>query len=209
MSPPVMRATRSHHEAKGLQIEPGDTVAIIDGRQELKLIKGQNQRTFDIGIFPRNLLEQRKVGAVCDVAMRNSLGNGSSASPFGFCWGGAAAMANGDSRQAKGGSVAYHNHAKERKSTSSKQFAYNKLVNEAAAAGLQRRNAVKHKASLVGPQRPPPPQFQQEGLLIDISPSVGIIGERALETPPPPDGQLLLHSRRSHRCAHFRRQRRI
>ncbi|XP_070135587.1 activated Cdc42 kinase Ack isoform X1 [Drosophila bipectinata] len=175
MSPPVMRASRGYHESKGLQIEPGDTVAIIDGRQELKLIKGQNQRTFDIGIFPRSLLEQRKVGAVHDAAMRNSMGNASSSSPFGFCWGGAAAMANGDARQSKGGPAFPQNHAKERKSTSSKQFAYNKLVNEAAAAGLQRRNAVKHKGALVGPQRPPPPQFQQEGLLIDISPSGGMM----------------------------------
>ncbi|XP_016978779.1 activated CDC42 kinase 1 [Drosophila rhopaloa] len=178
MSPPVMRASRSHHESKGLQIEPGDTIAIIDGRHELKLIKGQNQRTFDIGIFPRNLLEQRKVAAVGDVVMRNSMGNGSSSSsPFGFCWGGAAAMANGEDRQRKCASVANQTHAKERKSTSSKQFAYNKLVNEAAAAaGLQRRNAVKHKGAIVGPQRPPPPQFQQEGILIDISPDMRPLG---------------------------------
>nr|XP_016943657.1 serine/threonine-protein kinase par-1 [Drosophila suzukii] len=172
MSPPVMRASRSHHESKGLQIEPGDTIAIIDGRHELKLIKGQNQRTFDIGIFPRSLLEQRKVGAAGDVVMRSSMSNGSSSSPFGFCWGGAAAMANGEDRQRKTASLTSQAHAKERKSTSSKQFAYNKLVNEAAAAGLHRRNAVKHKGAVVGPQRPPPPQFQQEGILIDISPDM-------------------------------------
>ncbi|XP_043649852.1 uncharacterized protein LOC122617881 [Drosophila teissieri] len=176
MSPPVMRASRSHHESKGLQIEPGDTIAIIDGRHELKLIKGQNQRTFDIGIFPRSLLEQRKVGAAGDVVMRSSVGNGSTSSPFGFCWGGAAAMANGDDRQRKCASMTPQSHAKERKSTSSKQFAYNKLVNE-AAAGLHRRNAVKHKGAVVGPQRPPPPQFQQEGILIDISPDMRPIAE--------------------------------
>ncbi|KAH8379079.1 hypothetical protein KR009_003014 [Drosophila setifemur] len=187
MSPPVMRASRSYHESKGLQIEPGDTIAIIDGRHELKLIKGQNQRTFDIGIFPKSLLEQRKVGAAGDVVMRNSMGNGtSSSSPFGFCWGGAAAMANGEDRQRKCSSLANQNHAKERKSTSSKQFAYNKLVNE-AAAGLQRRNAVKHKGPAGGPQRPPPPQFQQEGILIDISPSGGGVG------PGPGPGGALAH----------------
>ncbi|KMY97495.1 uncharacterized protein LOC6736721 [Drosophila simulans] len=176
MSPPVMRASRSHHESKGLQIEPGDTIAIIDGRHELKLIKGQNQRTFDIGIFPRSLLEQRKVGAAGDVAMRSSVGNGSTSSPFGFCWGGAAAMVNGDDRQRKCASMTNQPHAKERKSTSSKQFAYNKLVND-SATGLQRRNAVKHKGVVVGPQRPPPPQFQQEGILIDISPDMRPIAE--------------------------------
>ncbi|EDV50864.1 uncharacterized protein LOC6543634 [Drosophila erecta] len=182
MSPPVMRASRSHHESKGLQIEPGDTIAIIDGRHELKLIKGQNQRTFDIGIFPRNLLEQRKVGAAGDVLMRTSVGNGSTSSPFGFCWGGAAAMANGEDRQRKCASLTNQPHAKERKSTSSKQFAYNKLVNE-AAAGLHRRNAVKHKGAVVGPQRPPPPQFQQEGILIDISPDMRPIAEGGADGP--------------------------
>jgi len=104
--------------------------------------------------------------------MRSSMSNGSSSSPFGFCWGGAAAMANGEDRQRKTASLTSQAHAKERKSTSSKQFAYNKLVNEAAAAGLHRRNAVKHKGAVVGPQRPPPPQFQQEGILIDISPDM-------------------------------------
>ncbi|KAH8365579.1 hypothetical protein KR093_002260 [Drosophila rubida] len=171
MSPPVLRACRSYHDAKGLQIEAGDTIAIIDGRAELKLIKGQNQRTYDIGVFPRALLEQRRLN---DVPLR------SNAAQFGFCWGGAggatAALANGDERQRKcvslNSSKSTPAHAKESKNNSSKQFAYNKLVNE--AAGLQRRNAVKQRASgaAAGPQRPPPPQQQQEGILIDISPEL-------------------------------------
>ncbi|EDW79302.2 uncharacterized protein Dwil_GK13391 [Drosophila willistoni] len=182
MSPPLMQASRSYHDAKGLQIESGDTIAIIDGRPELKLIKGQNQRTFEIGIFPKTLLEaqhqQRRRGdnhlAGGDVAMRNTSSN-SSGSPFGFCWGGG--LINGEDRQRRTASLATgsspnQNHAKERKSTSSKQFAYNKLVNENAANGLQRRNAVKHRTSGAGPQRPPPPQKQQEGILIDISPEM-------------------------------------
>ncbi|KAH8302002.1 hypothetical protein KR044_001766 [Drosophila immigrans] len=170
MSPPVLRASRSYHDAKGLQIEAGDTIAIIDGRAELKLIKGQNQRTYDIGVFPRALLEQRRLN---EVPLR------SNAAQFGFCWGGAggatATLANGDERQRKCVSLNSKGtppaHAKESKNNSSKQFAYNKLVNE--AAGLQRRNAVKQRLS-AGPQRPPPPQQQQqqEGILIDISPEL-------------------------------------
>ncbi|SPP76785.1 uncharacterized protein LOC117579220 [Drosophila guanche] len=177
MSPPLMRAARVFNDSKGLKIEAGDTIAIIDGRPELKLIKGQNQRTYEIGIFPRNLLEQqRKAASTGDVVMRSSAGNGS---PFGFCWGGGAgAMANGEERQRKCASLSNQSHAKERKSTTSKQFAYNKLIND--SAGLQRRNAVKQRGSMSkatgvavgGPQRPPPPQFQQEGILIDISPEV-------------------------------------
>lgn len=169
MSPPVLRAARSYHDSKGLQIEAGDAIAIIDGRSELKLIKGQNQRTFDIGVFPRGLLEQRRLG---DVPLR------SNGAQFGFCWGGAggatAQMANGDERLRKCASLtpkAAAGHAKESKNNTSKQFAYNKLINE--AAGLQRRNAVKQKVAGGGPQRPPPPhQQQQEGILIDISPEM-------------------------------------
>ncbi|XP_023178732.2 uncharacterized protein LOC111604767 isoform X1 [Drosophila hydei] len=176
MSPPVMRASRSYHDAKGLQIELGDTIAIIDGRSELKLIKGQNQRTYDIGIFPRSLLEQRRQN---DIQMRGN--NATHGSSFGICWGGGGAggaLPNSEERQRKCASLkpqatqsAQTGHAKERKSISSKQFAYNKLVND--SAGLQRRNAVKTK-SLAGPQRPPPPQQQQqeEGILIDISPEM-------------------------------------
>ncbi|EDW34737.1 GL12825 [Drosophila persimilis] len=180
MSPPLMRAARVFHDSKGLKIEAGDIIAIIDGRPELKLIKGQNQRTYEIGIFPRNLLEQRKVASTGDVVMRSSAGNGS---PFGFCWGGGAgAIANGEERQRKCASLSNQSHAKERKSTTSKQFAYNKLIND--SAGLQRRNAVKQKGSVGkatgvavgGPQRPPPPQFQQEGILVDISPEVRPLG---------------------------------
>ncbi|ALC44689.1 Ack [Drosophila busckii] len=173
MSPPVMRASRSYHDSKGLQIELGDTIAIIDGRSELKLIKGQNQRTYDIGVFPRTLLEQRRLG---EVQMRSNPAHGS---PFGFCWGGggggatAAAIAQ-EERQRKCTSLTpqlSQSHAKERKSISSKQFAYNKLVNDVGS--LQRRNAVKQKGA-AGPQRPPPPQqqHQQEGILIDISPEM-------------------------------------
>ncbi|KAM8710488.1 hypothetical protein ACLKA7_017154 [Drosophila subpalustris] len=178
MSPPVLRASRSYHDAKGLQIEAGDAIAIIDGRSELKLIKGQNQRTYDIGVFPRSLLCLESSSSSSASSMRR---HGSSGSQFGFCWGGAggatAQMAAGEDRQRKCVSLTA-GHAKESKLNTSKQFAYNKLIND--TAGLQRRNAVKQKLSMGrgaggsagGPQRPPPPQQQQqqEGILVDISP---------------------------------------
>ncbi|XP_029409028.2 activated Cdc42 kinase Ack [Bactrocera dorsalis] len=191
MSPPLYKAARSYREENRLQIDAGDTLAIIDGRADLKLIKGQNQRTFDIGVFPRNILEKQKhTSSDLIQPMHESIrqSGGHSSSPFGFCWGGAGAMSASaeiqSERNRKCASMQPHmeqpaHHAKERKSVSSKQFAYNKLVNERTAE-LQRNQSLQFaKGNGVnnikqGPQRPPPPQQKQiEGILIDISPEFG------------------------------------
>lgn len=60
---------------------------------------------------------------------------------------------------------------KERKSNASKQFSYNKLVNEKGKVG---GGSLKHK-----PNRPPQPNIQKEGMLIDLSPSEGDIALNA------------------------------
>nr|XP_036225045.1 uncharacterized protein LOC106624598 isoform X1 [Bactrocera oleae]XP_036225046.1 uncharacterized protein LOC106624598 isoform X1 [Bactrocera oleae]XP_036225047.1 uncharacterized protein LOC106624598 isoform X1 [Bactrocera oleae]XP_036225048.1 uncharacterized protein LOC106624598 isoform X1 [Bactrocera oleae]XP_036225049.1 uncharacterized protein LOC106624598 isoform X1 [Bactrocera oleae] len=191
MSPPLYKAARSYREENRLQIDAGDTLAIIDGRADLKFIKGQNQRTFDIGVFPRSTLEKQKhTNSDLIQPMHESIrqSGGHSGSPFGFCWGGAGAMSASaemqSERNRKCASMQTHmlppaHHAKERKSVSSKQFAYNKLVNERTAE-LQRNQSVQFaKGKGVNnikqvPQRPPPPQQQQiEGILIDISPEFG------------------------------------
>ncbi|XP_058984380.1 activated Cdc42 kinase Ack [Musca domestica] len=202
VSPQVVKAAKAFNESNRLAIEAGDSIAIIDGRPELKLIKGQNQRTFDIGIFPRHILEKSKP-TNSDLIRHNheSLrATGHSGSPFGFCWGGAGTMATSASdmhaeRARKTNSLQAHSmqqlhHAKERKSVVNKQFSYNKLVNERAAE-MQRYQQQQQKGGnkKKGPQRPPPPQQQQqqqqqEGLLIDISPEFGGVG-------PPQQGPLL------------------
>lgn len=51
--PPLVKAGQTFNEENRLAIEQSDLIAIIDGRPDLKYIKGQNQRTFDIGTFPR------------------------------------------------------------------------------------------------------------------------------------------------------------
>ncbi|TMW46443.1 hypothetical protein DOY81_008479 [Sarcophaga bullata] len=181
VSPPLVKAAKSFNEANRLQIEAGDTIAIIDGRSELKLIKGQNQRTFDIGIFPRHILEKTKqTNSDLIRPMHESLrATGHSGSPFGFCWGGAGTMATSSSemhaeRARKTASLQAHsmqqlNHAKERKSVVNKQFSYNKLVNERAATELQRHQSMQQAAATgnksgknKGPQRPPPPQLNKQ-----------------------------------------------
>lgn len=49
----LVKATTSYTVENRLAIEQGDVIAVIDGRADLRFIKGQNQRTFDIGTFPR------------------------------------------------------------------------------------------------------------------------------------------------------------
>ncbi|XP_036330336.1 uncharacterized protein LOC118742394 [Rhagoletis pomonella] len=191
MSPPIFKASRSYLEENRLKIEAGDTLAIIDGRADLKLIKGQNQRSFDIGVFPRNILEKQKhtnsdLIRPLHESIRHS--GGHAGSPFGFCWGGAGAMSASAEIQAERNrkcasmqpQMQHAHHAKERKSVSNKQFSYNKLVNERSAELQRNQTAQAMKGKTLahqkqGPQRPPPPlQQQSEGILIDISPEFGL-----------------------------------
>lgn len=53
VTPPVMKASGKQEEPDRLEIREGDDIAIIEGSAELYWWKGQNQRTFDIGTFPR------------------------------------------------------------------------------------------------------------------------------------------------------------
>ncbi|XP_013107988.2 activated Cdc42 kinase Ack [Stomoxys calcitrans] len=207
-SPQIVKAAKAFNEPNRLAIEGGDSITIIDGRSELKLIKGQNQRTFEIGVFPRQILEKSKPtnSDLIRHTHENLRATGHSGSPFGFCWGGAGTMATSASemhaeRARKTASLQPQSlqnlhHAKERKSVVSKQFSYNKLVNERAVEMQQRQQQSGGNKKKTGPQRPPPPQQQQqqqqEGLLIDISPEFGGAGP-----PPAQNSQQLLHLRES------------
>lgn len=52
--PPVLIKSRAAYKVDNhLAVEQGDVIAVIDGRKELHLVKGQNQRTFAIGLFAR------------------------------------------------------------------------------------------------------------------------------------------------------------
>lgn len=189
VSPQLLKATKPFHEPNKLQVEANDMIAIIDGRPELKLIKGQNQRTFEIGIFPRNILEKHKIASDLIRPMNDGMRQvaGGHSSPFGFCWGGPALGAppihaegevqlrgdTADNRNRKCASF----QAKERKSSTFKQFAYNKLVNE---RGGDQSLQQQHRASALpklsnmtsnGQQS----QQQREGILIDISPEFGTL----------------------------------
>lgn len=53
IAPPMVRAKSAYMADGRLTIDHGDILALIDERPDLRFIKGQNQRTFDIGTFPR------------------------------------------------------------------------------------------------------------------------------------------------------------
>lgn len=53
MPPTVVKATANYAEENRLALDTGDTIALIDERPDLHFVKGQNQRSFEIGTFPR------------------------------------------------------------------------------------------------------------------------------------------------------------
>lgn len=51
--PALIKSRTALNTSDQLAIDQGDIIAVIDGRSELHLVKGQNQRTFAIGLFSR------------------------------------------------------------------------------------------------------------------------------------------------------------
>ncbi|XP_077485560.1 activated Cdc42 kinase [Amblyomma americanum] len=72
--PPVLRALRSVQESGRLELEPGDLLEVLDGRPEHHWWRGQNQRTFRIGQFPRSACESLSRVSPRDISrpLRNS-----------------------------------------------------------------------------------------------------------------------------------------
>jgi GTPase binding len=179
-----------------LKIEQNDTIAIVDGRPELKFIKGQNQRTFEIGTFPRNILEVLRFnrnGTLNTISrpLHGTFQHTAHGSSTGTSWGSpsfldssynnnngvqlrqkSADQVSKNTRQQK--AVSEH-FAKEKKSSASKQFSYNKLINEHRVQHdmYQQQQQQQQKSQTLKPARPPAPSMQQkptEGILIDLSP---------------------------------------
>ncbi|ENN75663.1 hypothetical protein YQE_07761, partial [Dendroctonus ponderosae] len=86
---PVMRALTRQDEPDKLQIQEGDPIAIIDGSAELYWWKGQNQRTFDIGAFPRCLVDPLRPKQSDDISkpLDHSFIHTGHGSAFGDSWG--------------------------------------------------------------------------------------------------------------------------
>lgn len=182
-----MKATSTYCVEERLKIEQSDTIAIIDGRPELSFLKGQNQRTFEIGTFPRNILEVLRFnrhGTLNTISrpVHGSFQHAAHGAAFGPTWGSPAYLDssyNGKVQMRQKDDHVSKNHrqqrtvsehfAKEKKTTASKQFSYNKLVNDQRMQNeYQQQQTMKNRAK---PARPPAPSVQpQEGILIDLSP---------------------------------------
>lgn len=89
MVPSVMKALTAFDEPGKMSIEPGDQIAIIDGRSENYWWKGQNQRTFQVGHFPRCLVDpmRRKQPGDISKPLENSFIHTGHGAPFGKSWG--------------------------------------------------------------------------------------------------------------------------
>uniref|UniRef100_A0A182RVD1 Uncharacterized protein n=1 Tax=Anopheles funestus TaxID=62324 RepID=A0A182RVD1_ANOFN len=187
--PPIYRAVTNYTAENRLAVQQGDTIVIVDDRLELQFIKGQNQRTFDIGTIPR--------GVVVDARKSSSSSSGGSSStisrplhdsfrhtghgsPFGASWGNPASLEMEGEVKLRNkskdlvsvdrrGKCISEQYVKERKSNASKQFSYNKLVNENHSKHSHQQQLVKDAKNR--PLRPPQPQTATatEGILIDLS----------------------------------------
>ncbi len=82
----MSKAIGFYNEENRLKIEQGDMIALIDERADLKFIKGQNQRSFDIGTFPRNVIESPKVSKIL-TDLNRTTHDAHRQSGFGSSWG--------------------------------------------------------------------------------------------------------------------------
>ncbi|EAA00352.4 AGAP011776-PA [Anopheles gambiae str. PEST] len=153
--PPIYRAVSNYSAENRLAAQQGDTIVIVDDRPELQFIKGQNQRTFDIGTIPSATISR----PLHDSFRHTGHGN----STLNFLLDKSKDLVSVDRR----GKCISEQYVKERKSNASKQFSYNKLVNE----NHSKQQHLHHQAQLHRPPRPPQPQqpAATEGILIDLS----------------------------------------
>jgi len=75
--PDSLQATQAYREddPEKLNLEEGDKITVIDGRPDHFFWKGQNQRTFEVGLFPRSSASPLRRRLVDDISrpLRNSM----------------------------------------------------------------------------------------------------------------------------------------
>ncbi|XP_054286278.1 activated Cdc42 kinase Ack-like isoform X1 [Macrosteles quadrilineatus] len=93
-APPVMKALQRLAEPEKLAVEPGDSIIIVDGSPELYWWLGQNLRTFEIGRFPRCLVDPMRPKDPTDISkpLTNSFIHTGHGDPWGPSWGSPSAI---------------------------------------------------------------------------------------------------------------------
>lgn len=187
--PREVKALQKFEEANKLNVEQGDSLVVIEGRPENYWWKGQNQRTFHIGQFPRCIVEsqRRRTGEDISKPLRNSFIHTGHGSASGKTWGSpsqidevylrnpmdppdvlgiveetmpTAKLPDRNKRPAE---------LPVTKRSHSKQFSYNRLTNEKLDdSPLKSRNGKARKAK----SKPSTPTEIREEVLIDLSEDV-------------------------------------
>ena len=93
-APAVVKVVQPFHEENKLHMELGDTVIVIDGKSEHHWWRGQNQRTFDIGDFPRKFVQNVAGKKAKDISkpLKNSFIHTGHGSHRGKAWGSPSAI---------------------------------------------------------------------------------------------------------------------
>ena len=88
-APAVVKAVQNFGEENKLNIELGDTIIVIDGVNENHWWRGQNQRTYDIGNFPRKFVRNVAGKKAKDISkpIKNSFIHTGHGSHKGKTWG--------------------------------------------------------------------------------------------------------------------------
>ncbi|XP_029163859.1 uncharacterized protein LOC114935261 [Nylanderia fulva] len=169
MVPSVMKALSAFEEPGKMSIEPGDQIAIIDGRPENYWWKGQNQRTFQVAHFPRCLVDPMRRKQPTDISkpLENSFIHTGHGAPFGKSWGSPVYIDDVYLRNPMDPpdvlvAAATDNPTKKRFSCGTprtrKQFNYTKLRNDVRSSPIKLSQPTTSTSSV-----------NQEGNLIDLS----------------------------------------
>lgn len=170
MVPTVMKAISSFavSDPGKMTIKQGDQIIILDGQPENYWWKGQNQRTFQIGLFPRCYVDpmRRKQPEDISKPLENSFIHTGHGAPFGKSWGSPTFIDDVYLRNPMeppdivGVNVPSDNLLKDKycgTPRSRKQFNYTKFQNDIGASPVKTTNASVSSGN-------------QEGSLIDLSP---------------------------------------
>lgn len=137
-----------------IQIERNDMIAIIDDDAGTN-IKGQNQRSYEIGVIPREILESTLVNEKIEKQSNNFIKSHS-------------AVSFNNHQQSNGPGF-----SREKSFPTSKQFSYHKFKNEknVYAEANKNSNSNGKQNNKNSPARPPQPRFEpRNGILIDLGP---------------------------------------